>query len=140
MTESYVTLEDYQRIRAENKRLREENKRLLSNPGHNTAGKATTGRSGSRESKLAALRFLPKSGTKRRLVMDVIASEYPYGLSDEQIHRRVGGDIRSINARRKELEEGGWVVKGDSIVSKKTGHTVATWKLSETGLERRTPA
>lgn len=112
--------------------LKAENARLLNNPGGNRTGKYTKQ---SEESRLAALRMVPESGTRRRLVLDVLIRSYPTPLADEQIHNAVGGDIRSVNARRKELEEGGWVVKSDVKWHAPSGNDVSTWTLSSTAVD-----
>jgi hypothetical protein len=125
-----------ERLRAEVAYLRAENQRLLSDPGLAKAGKYTRDRSGSRESQRAALRVLPKTGTKRSRVLELLAEAYPGGLTDEEVQLRTEWDIRCCNARRKELEEGGWVVKADEQRRARSGHQVAVWRLSTTGAER----
>jgi hypothetical protein len=123
-----------------NERLRIENQRLLGDPGHDAPGKATSGRSGSRESQRAAWREYPKTGTKREFVLLTLLREYPVSLADEQIRDRLALrgqylDIRSVNARRKELEEGGWVVKAPGKWFAPSHNHVSTWTLSATALE-----
>ena len=112
--------------------LEAENLRLLDDPGANRVGKFPRQ---SQESRLAALRVMPQTGTKRAAVLDLLSRLYPRGLSDEQIQRRIGGDIRSINARRKELEEGGWVIKADWKWHAPSGNDVCVWILSPTAAE-----
>ena len=123
-------------LREENRWLQHENQRLLSDPRMNTVGKYTVGRTGSRESKAAAYAEIPRTGTKRSHVLDLIAARFPGGRSDEQIQNLTGWDIRCVNARRKELEEGGWVMKADYKIRALSGMEVCVWTLSPTGADR----
>lgn len=119
-------------LRAEVDRLREENARLLDNPGANRVGKFSKQ---SEEARLAALRTKPTTGTKRAHVLELLTAAYPRGLSDEQIQNFTHYDIRSCNARRKELEEGGWVVKAPWRWHAPSGNEVSVWMLSATAAE-----
>ncbi len=124
--------EEVRRLRARVAELEAENLRLLHDPGHDTVGKFTTGRTASEESRIAALRELPKTGTKRAALLELLTRAYPRGLSDEQANHTMHWDIRSLNARRKELEEGGWVVKAPWTWRAPSGNEVSVWMLSET--------
>lgn len=127
--------EEVRRLREENGRLRDENDRLLDDPGANRSGKYTVGRSGSVESQAAALREWPKTGTKRAEVLRLLIA-YPDGLADYQTQELTRWDIRCVNARRKELEQGGWVVKSPTTRLAPSGNHVAVWTLSLTGFDR----
>ena len=59
-------------------------------------------------SRLAALRVAPKTGTKRRLVLDAITRS-PDGLTDEEMQRSIPMSANTQRPRRVELVEGGFI-------------------------------
>jgi len=140
MDDLFSNMDELDRLRRENAALRAENARLLTDPGENTPGKFRKG--GLVESKLAAFRVQPKTGTIRWKVLNAIREVYPEGRADEQIKDEIRHDIRSVSTRRDELRQGGWVVKAPETWLAPSGNDVSVWILSSTaadqfGLARR---
>jgi len=59
-------------------------------------------------SRAAAARIAPKTGTKRRLVLDAITTS-PDGLTDEEMQRLIPMSANTQRPRRVELVEGGFI-------------------------------
>lgn len=56
----------------------------------------------------AARKAAPKAGTWRGIILELIASS-PEGLTDFEIHERLGRAINTVTPRRGELARDGWV-------------------------------
>lgn len=80
-------------------------------PDANGAGKART--DGRATSKAAALAAEPKSGSRRRQVLDAVLAvardPRTVGLTDVEIQRATGISPNSARPRRVELVDGGWL-------------------------------
>src|SRR4030067_2201212 len=112
--------------------LRKENARLLSDPGRNIPGRSTRQ---SKESKLAALRAMPKTGSQREVILSLLHDVFPGGMSDEEVHGKTRYDIRICSTRRKDIEEGGWGVKAPCDTRARSGNEGAVWVLSSTAIQ-----
>lgn len=59
--------------------------------------------------RLAALRALPESGTRRSQVLMVFVHHHPLGFTDKELEEEMGLSYNSTGPRRRELVDGGWV-------------------------------
>jgi len=69
---------------------------------------AKVGRDHPDTSRAAALRISPKTGTKRRQVLDAIRNSSD-GLTDEEMQQRIPMSPNTQRPRRVELVEGGFI-------------------------------
>lgn len=96
----------------------------------------TTGNAWPETSHQAADRALPKSGTQRRKVYDLIAGASRadrsgwegQGLSDDQIRIALAIPFGSELARRNELVRDGWVVDSGNRGVTESGRATILWK------------
>lgn len=94
-------------------------------------------RHGARETEIAAaLAALPNSGTARRRVLDIIAGSE--GLTDYEIrgldverHGTPNHQLESLRTRRKELEDGGWVIDSGLRRPTPSNNEANVWVLSD---------
>lgn len=91
--------------------------------------KTTTGRTHPDTSHQAAERALPKSGTQRRRVLELLRSVYPGGLTDEEIRLRLGLPFGSSLARRNELVTDGWAEDTGKRRDTAAGGRAIVWRL-----------
>ena len=75
----------------------------------------------------AAERVLPRTGTKRKVVFDLIEARGTLGLCDHEIERLTGWRIPSVTAVRNGLMNDGWIM--DSGERRKTpqGNGAIVW-------------
>ena len=88
------------------------------------------------ESKKAALRAFPKSGTDRMRVLNLIHGyDDVGGLTDEQMQTLLKMSPNSQRPRRVELVDGGWVQDSGKIRIVESGGTAAVWCLTAKGFK-----
>lgn len=61
-------------------------------------------------SKISAQRAFPKSGTKKKTIMDLIIKAGEYGLCDHEIEQITGWTHQSASAIRNTLMNDNWIV------------------------------
>ena len=78
-------------------------------------------------SKLAGLKALPKSGTKKKIIYDLIKSKGILGLCDHEIEQELGWTHQSASAIRNTLMNDLWVE--DSGLRRETpqGNLAIVW-------------
>lgn len=84
----------------------------------------------------AAIAIMPKAGTGRGKVLEAIAANEPYGLTDFEIHIRTGLLLYTAAPRRNELRDDGWIVDSGHRRKLPTGVKAVVWILSRAGRER----
>lgn len=92
------------------------------------APRTTTGRDHPATSHAAAARALPRSGTQRRRVLDLLRGVWPDGLTDEEIRKRLGVPFGSGLARRNELAGDGWVEDSGDRRDTDAGAQAIVWR------------
>jgi len=80
-----------------------------------------------RTSRLAAENFLPKSGTMRRTVHDIIFNSGFDGLTDEELERLVGGKHQTISACRRSLVIDGYIEDSGRTRKNSGGEKCIVW-------------
>jgi len=110
--------------------------RPLSDPDRNAVGAAH--REAGDTERGAAVAIMPRTGTWRRRVLDAIALSE--GLTDWEIHNRVGGLLYTVAPRRNELLRDGWI--RDSGERRRTNSTnrAIVWVLTDQGRAEWVPA
>lgn len=85
------------------------------------------GRRSPKTSQIAAKRLLPRTGTKRKTVYDLIKSAGSYGLCDHEIEAQTGWLHQSASSIRNGLMNDGWIK--DSGLRRKTpqGNGAIVW-------------
>ena len=106
----------------------------LPDPGRDTIGKfhGPQARAPSTEREAAILQY-PNTGTKRRQVLDHIASCGEHGATDEEISIALGMRLYTAAPRRNELLNDGWVEESPLRRRTTTGTAAAVWVLTELG-------
>lgn len=90
--------------------------------------RTTTGRGHPETSHAAAERALPRSGTQRRRVLDLLREVYPDGLTDEEVRHRLGVPFGSGLARRNELVSDGWAEDSGRRRETEAGAQAIVWR------------
>lgn len=90
--------------------------------------KTTTGRSHPETSHRAAERALPRSGTQRRRVLDLLREVWPGGLTDEEIRHRLDLAVGYGLARRNELVSDGWAEDSGDRRETEAGAQAIVWR------------
>lgn len=78
-------------------------------------------------SRLAAENFLPRSGTMRRKLHDIIFNAGFDGLTDEELERLVGGKHQTISACRRSLVIDGYVEDSGRTRKNSGGEKCIVW-------------
>ena len=78
-------------------------------------------------SKIAARRIMPRTGTQRARVLDLL-SRHPQGLTDEQMQDALGMNPSTQRPRRVELVEQGWVEDSGERRRTRSGHKAVVWR------------
>jgi hypothetical protein len=82
----------------------------------------------------AAVNVLPRTGTQRRRVFDLLAGpRRERGLTDEEIQYVLGLSPNTERPRRKELCDAGLVVDSGRRTKNAGGQECVVWVLSESG-------
>lgn len=81
----------------------------------------------SRTSRLAADGILPRTGTLRRRVHDIVLQHGNDGLTDEQLEDKLGGKHQSISACRRSLVLDGYVVDSGRTRKNRVGNECIVW-------------
>lgn len=89
-----------------------------------------------RTARLAALRAMPRSGTQRRKVLALIRRKGLYGATDEEMQEILGMHHNSQTPRRKELEEGDWIIDSGRTRQTLSDTPAIVWVLSENGTRK----
>lgn len=92
---------------------------------------------GAADTEREAARFVfPRSGSWRYRVLVEIARAGDAGLTDWEVHKRLGGNLYTTAPRRKELLDMGWI--GDSGKRRATNNRTSAivWVLTALGKER----
>lgn len=105
---------------------------ILSEPGVALDG-ARHARAGDTE-RAAALAVMPRSGTQRRKVLEVIAGST--GLTDFDVQAALRMNPSTERPRRVELVEGGWLKDSGRRRNSPYGQPAIVWELTETGRAR----
>lgn len=83
--------------------------------------------------RIAALRAMPRSGTQRRRVLALIRRKGAYGATDEEMQDILAMHHNSQTPRRKELEEGDWIIDSGRTRLTDSGSPAIVWVMSENG-------
>lgn len=85
------------------------------------------GKNSPKTSKAAATKALPGSGTKRRIIFDMIVDSGMFGVCDHEIEQRTNWLHQSASAARNSLMKDGWII--DSGIRRKTpqGNDAIAW-------------
>ena len=94
-----------------------------------------TGRRNPKTSHDAGARKLPRSGTQRRVIYDLIATMGP--LCDHELEVLTHGLHQSVSSTRNSLMNDGWII--DSTVRRRTpqGNFAIAWKINPEQRETR---
>lgn len=84
----------------------------------------------------AAVMVTPKTGTQRRLVLDLIAVRLDYGATDDEMQVLLDWDGSTQRPRRVELHRDGWIVKSEIRRRTRKGELAVVWVLSPAGREQ----
>lgn len=87
-------------------------------------------REGADTSRAAQLAVMPRAGTQRRRILELIA-RLGHGLTDEEIVARTGLVPNTVRPRRVELVEGGWLRDSRERRLTRAGHPAIVWVLTE---------
>lgn len=85
-------------------------------------------------SKAAAAKHLPKSGSKRRRIFDMIRAAGAHGATDDEIERALELPHQSASAGRNTLAADGWITKSGRTRPTRYGNAAAVWVVSNTGM------
>lgn len=82
--------------------------------------------------------IFPRSGTLRRLVLDLVAGVDPQGLTDFEVYARgltftKTRDVAVLRARRWELVNDGWLMDSGRVRPSPAGGSATVWVLTERG-------
>lgn len=100
-------------------------------PTQNTVGQH---HSGARATEVeAAEMVMPRTGTQRLAVLDLIATTGDLGISDADIARRTGIYLYSAAPRRVELLRMGWIEDAGTVSATGRGGNGTRWRLTEIG-------
>lgn len=78
-------------------------------------------------SRAAAARALPRSGSDRRRVYDLIAARGAEGATDDEIEVALGLPHQTASARRNGLRDDGWVADSGRRRPTRTGAEATVW-------------
>lgn len=81
-------------------------------------------------SRAAAKKILPRSGTQRRLVYDVIAGTNDYGATDDELELMTSLRPNSLHPRRGELADAGFIVRSGRKRKTRAGNDADVWVLA----------
>jgi len=87
-------------------------------------------------SKMAAKRIKQKSGTKRMLVLTLLKSIYPEGMTDQEMQDTLNMRNQTQNPRRLELLEMKWIEDSGETRPTEAGLGAIVWKYIPDGLPR----
>lgn len=90
-------------------------------------------------SRKAAIALYPSSGTKRRQVLDAIARSGERGMIDDEIEALLGMRHTTCSARRKELQNDGWIEHSGRYRKTSASKDAAVWVLTGQGRAQWTP-
>jgi hypothetical protein len=107
-------------------------KRPLTNPER---AETTTGTDHPITSHLAAFRVMPRSGTQRRRLLNLLVEAYPGGLTDEDFAERTGLSLNTIRPRRGELVRGGWAYATRERRKTQHDNDAIVWAITARGRE-----
>lgn len=115
---STIVVGDYFRVKAlrEKRPLRavDDNVVLVSNKAQRT-------------SRLAAEGILPRTGTMRRRVHDLVLSSLSTGVTDDELEESLGGKHQSISACRRSLVIDGYLVDSGRTRKNRVGNECIVW-------------
>lgn len=80
-----------------------------------------------RTSRLAAKNILPRTGTMRRKVHDLVLASGSIGLIDEQLENAVGGKHQSVSACRRSLVIDGYLQDSGRTRKNRVGNECIVW-------------
>lgn len=80
-----------------------------------------------RTSRMAAENVLPRTGTLRRQVHDLVNEVGYSGITDEELELRLGGKHQSISACRRSLVIDGYLVDSGRTRKNRTGNECIIW-------------
>lgn len=81
----------------------------------------------------AALRAMPRSSTRRFMVLEAIVAAGEAGRTDDELIVELGLPHQSVGPRRLELVEGGWIEDSGQRRRTRTGADAIVWVLTEAG-------
>mgnify|MGYP005855329159 CR=1 FL=1 len=87
-----------------------------------------------RDTEIEAARLVaPQAGTWRSRVLEAIAAAGEVGMTDWELHERLGGALYTVAPRRAELVRMGWLADSGRRRSTNTGRSAIVWVLSAAG-------
>lgn len=78
-------------------------------------------------SRLAAARALPHSGTKRRMIYELIKESSMFGLCDHELEEKTGWLHQSASAARNTLMKDGWITDSGQRRNTQQGNPAIVW-------------
>lgn len=88
---------------------------------------AQVGRDHPATAKAAASAALPRSGSDRRRVLDLLAAVGALGATDDELEVALGLPHQTASARRNGLVADGWVVDSGEKRNTRGGHPAVVW-------------
>ena len=81
-------------------------------------------------SRLAAQKVLPRTGTKRKIIFDLIQESGLFGLCDHEIEQRTGWLHQSASSVRNSLMKDGWLKDSGLRRTTPQGNPAICWVLA----------
>jgi hypothetical protein len=106
---------------------------VLPDPDRNTIGKHQRPGAASSTQINAALLVYPLTGTKRRIVLDMIRMAGEHGATDDEMQLELGMNPSTQRPRRVELVDDGWVEDSGRSRPTRSGVAAVVWVLTEAG-------
>lgn len=78
-------------------------------------------------SRIAAEKILPKTGTKRRIIYDMIKDSGMFGLCDHEIEQKTGWLHQSASSVRNGLMKDGWIKDSGLRRTTPSGNPAICW-------------
>lgn len=81
-------------------------------------------------SRIAAQKALPNSGTKRRIIFELIKDSAMFGLCDHELEVKTGWLHQSASAARNTLMKDGWILDSGQRRNTAQGNPAIVWILA----------
>lgn len=97
----------------------------MNNPVNNN--EARIGKNSPETSRAAAKKALPRTGTKKEKIYNLIMEQGMFGLCDHEIEKATGWKHQSASAMRNSLMRDGWVIDSGSRRNTDEGNPAIVW-------------
>lgn len=88
---------------------------------------ARIGKNSPETSRIAALKALPRTGTKKEKIYNLIKEQGMFGLCDHEIEKATGWKHQSASAMRNSLMRDGWVIDSGARRNTDEGNPAIVW-------------